>query len=177
MGARTAASKSVQAWSAALAKSCQAVSPSLDLELAGDDELLVGVLLDQGRTEGAPPGLLRQLVGIVAGVRSEDRPALPPERRARAADAGPAGALLPPGLLAAAADERPGLGRRVALALIGPIVDDGLVDQVVVRGLGEDALRQVHLGGRLAASVDDVEFRHGALFSVHLAGAAFLMRT
>jgi hypothetical protein len=52
----------------------------LDLELARDDEVAGGELVGQGRPEGAPLGLLRQLGGIVARLGSEDRAALPPER-------------------------------------------------------------------------------------------------
>ena len=65
----------------------------------------------QRRAQRAALDLLRQLEVVAARLRPEHRAAVAPQRVADRPDARAAGALLPPRLLAAAADERAVLGR------------------------------------------------------------------
>ena len=69
-----------------------------------DDQRAVLQLLGERRAQRAELDLLRQLEVVAARLRTEHRAALAPQRVADLADAGAAGALLPPRLLAAAAD-------------------------------------------------------------------------
>ena len=82
-----------------------------------DDQRAVLQLLRQRRAQRAALDLLRQLEVVAARLRPEHRAALAPQRVADLADARAAGALLPPRLLAAAADERAVLRRVRAAAL------------------------------------------------------------
>src|SRR5262249_50767206 len=76
------------------------------LERPGIDhsEFLVSELGRKRRAERAEDHFLRQIVRVAARLRSVDRAAMAPERRADRADTRPAGALLSPELAARAAD-------------------------------------------------------------------------
>ena len=94
-------------------------SISSTLERVDHHDRAVLQLLRQRRAQRAALDLLRQLVVVAARLRPEHRAALAPQRVADLADARAAGALLPPRLLAAAADERAVLGRVRAAPLRG----------------------------------------------------------
>src|SRR6185503_7583966 len=87
--------------------------------------------------------LLRQRKVVTARLRPEHRAALAPQRVADLADARAAGALLPPRLLAAAADRRAVL-RRVRTAPLGRVLlHDGAPNQVVLHAPAEHLIVQL----------------------------------
>src|SRR5437867_3443625 len=88
--------------------------------------------------------LLRNPQPVVAGMRPEHDPAVPPVRRAGRALPRPAGALLTPRLLVAARDLAPGLGVARPLPLVGEVGDHGPVQRVLVHRAVEQRRGQAH---------------------------------
>src|SRR5262249_666554 len=93
---------------------------------------------------------------VVTRRRAEDGAAAGPDRRARRAGAGTAGALLAPGLGRATADLAARLGRRRALAARVELRADRLVDEAAVEARAEDGV--VELGLRRLA--EDLRVSH-----------------
>src|SRR6185436_12081861 len=81
-----------------------------DVEVVDDLEPAVLGALAEGGAQGGRARLLRHVVGVVAGLGPEHGAAVPPQGRARLADPRASRALLPPGLLAGAADQGAVLG-------------------------------------------------------------------
>ena len=100
------------------------------------DRAAVGVRAQRAAQRGAAL-LAVDLEGVVARVGAEDDAAAGPDRRARRAGAGAAGALLAPRLGAAAADVAARLGRRGALAAGVELRAHGLVDERAVEARAE----------------------------------------
>ena len=104
-----------------------------------------------------PLDLARQLVAVVAGMRPEGHAAADPRGAARRTGAGAARALLAVQLGGGVGHLGPGLGVVGALALVGQVVAHGLVEGLLVHGLGEQGGGKFHRSLRLARTV--VEFR------------------
>ena len=100
------------------------------------DRAAVGVHAQRAAQRGAAL-LAVDLEGVVARLRAEDDAAAGPDRRARRAGAGAAGALLAPRLGAAAADVAAGLGRRRALPARGELGAHRLVHERAVEARAE----------------------------------------
>src|SRR5262249_48184948 len=81
-------------------------------------------------TQRAELHFARKLVVVAPRLRAEHRAAVPPQRVSDFADARAAGALLPPGLLAGAADERAVLRHVRPAPLRSLLVHDGFPNQV-----------------------------------------------
>src|SRR5919197_1343307 len=116
---------------------------------------------DRG-AEGRPARRPGQTMGPVAGLRPEDGAAARPQRRADAARTRAAGALLPPGLLAAAAHQPLRLGRRRARAPRRELALHGGVQEVLAHRARD------HRGGHLdlahgGTALRDHRKRHRAL--------------
>jgi hypothetical protein len=79
-----------------------------------------------------------------------------PQRRAARPDLRAAGALLPPRLLAAAADQRPVLGRVRPLPFGGVRPHDRLPDQLGVDPSAEDLVAHIERADLLVVVVHDV---------------------
>src|SRR6185295_15805397 len=121
------------------------------------DQLLVLGLERQRHPDRALADLAGRAVGVVARLGGHRLAAAHPVGGADGALAGAAGALLLPGLLAAAGDQRGVLHPERAGAPVDRLELGDLVDQVVV-GLGaEDRVRQVDLRDLLPVEIDDVE--------------------
>ena len=145
------------------AEPLQQLGGRLRLDLArgqrvDDDQRAVLQLLRERRAQRAALDLLRQLVVVAARLRAEHGAALAPQRVADLADARAAGALLPPRLLAAAADERAVLRRVRAAALRRVRVHDRFPDQVG-RSRGRRTPRRCTStrADLLVLAVDDIE--------------------
>src|SRR5688572_15594619 len=113
----------------------QHVRSRLGLDLADgqridDDHRAVAQLLRERRAQRALLDLLGDPEVVAARLRTERGAALAPQRVADLADAGTAGAFLPPRLLAGTAHHRARLGRVGAAALGGVGPSHRLVDQV-----------------------------------------------
>src|SRR4051812_18969430 len=113
------------------------------LELVDDDERAVGQLRRQRRAQRAQLHLARQRVVVAARLRPEHGAALAPQRVADFADAGAAGALLPPRLLARAADVGAVLRRVRALVLLRVLVHDRFPDQVGLDHAAEELVLEI----------------------------------
>src|SRR5690606_4634906 len=114
----------------------------------------------QGAAERGGLHLLGGALGVVPRLGAVHRAAALELRSADRALAGPAGALLPVGLLAAAADLAAGLGGVRALAARGLLGDDDLVHQRDVRLLVEDRLRELDAPAGRALGSLDLDGRH-----------------
>src|SRR5207244_8184268 len=97
-----------------------------------------------------------QRVLVAAGHRAEHGAALAPQRVSDLADAGAPGALLPPGLLARAADRGPVLRLVRAAALRRVLLRDRFPDKIGVHAAAEDLILEIEGADRLFAQVDDV---------------------
>ena len=101
------------------------------LERVDDDERTRPAASErERRSQRAAAHFARQGIVVAARLRPEDGAALPPQRIPDLADPRAAGALLAPGLLAAAADQRPVLRHVRAAALRRLLVHDRFPDQI-----------------------------------------------
>src|SRR5205823_5612366 len=114
-----------------------------DSERVDDEERAVLHLLGERRAQGAACDLLRQLEVIAARGRTKHGATMPPNRVPDRADAGAAGALLPPRLLAAAADERAVLRHVRAATVLGVGVNDRFPDQIAIHTPAEHIVAHV----------------------------------
>src|SRR5690606_23366118 len=121
--------------------------------------------LREDAADGAPVHLPVHLLAVVARARRERDAAARPQRAARAAVARATGALLAPGLLAAAADVGAVLLRLGAGAGARHVGDQHLVHQRFVVALAEHAVGHLQLAGALAARLSQGEF-HRLLLTV-----------
>src|SRR5712691_2726869 len=134
-----------------------------DVEVVDDLEAALLRLLAQGRAQRGRPRLLGHVVRVVAGHGAEHGAAVPPERRADLPHARAAGALLPPGLAAGAADQRAVLGHVRPAPPPRAVLLDRLVEQVRVDAGAED-LRVTHeVADLLVVRVDHVHRALGVL--------------
>src|SRR5690606_41596100 len=104
--------------------------------------------------------LLRQLEVVAAGLRSEHRAAVAPQRRAARSDLRPSRALLPVRLLAAATDERAVLRRVRAAALRRVLPRDRFPDQVLLDSAAQDIVLELDRADLLVVCVYNVQL-HG----------------
>src|SRR5216684_1698872 len=98
-----------------------------DLTRAEHDNITFIVLQDTHRQQRFAPRFFRHAVRIVSRLRTEYRPAANPDRRPDASSPGSTGTLLPPRLLAAAANKAFALGRGGAGAPVVELHNDRLV--------------------------------------------------
>src|SRR5579872_836650 len=118
----------------------------LDRGALQHDQLALGLLRRERAQEAQAPDLLLQAEAVVARNGAEDHRAAAELRRAEAALAGAAGALLPPGLLGGALDIRDALGLVRPGAALGELpIDDASQDVAPHR-------RAEHLVGKLDAA-------------------------
>ena len=117
--------------------------------------------------------LLVHHVAVAAGLGGKDDAAVGPLGGPGGALTGVAGALLAPGLLAAAGDLGPGQGALGALPAVGQVVLHHVMHDADVGLNAENALGQVDLGGLLLARhIIDVSLRHiASLLSLHSGGS------
>src|SRR4029453_13717724 len=104
--------------------------------------------------------LLRQVIVVAARLGAEDRAALAPQRVPDLADARAASALLPPRLLAAAADECAGLGGVRAAAPCRVLAPHRFPDQISLHAPAEHIVAHVERADLLVLRVDYV-YGHG----------------
>ena len=131
---------------------------SAEISVVGN-EGLVGIAVFMGG-ESTPSRSIVQSGGTVFRLAAADL-----VRSAGRALARTAGALLLPGLLAAAGDERAVLHRHRAGAAIDVLHLRSLIEKVRV-GLGaEHVIRELNLGDLLVGQIYDVELGHGVLSS------------
>src|SRR6266542_2930807 len=135
----------------------------LRLPLLDDHDLLVAAAQRERGAQRRLPDLLRDVVGVVAGLRPHRLAAAHPLRRARRALAGAAGVLLLPRLLAATGDEGAVLHRVGAGAVGGELRLHHFVEEVLVHLAGEDGIGEVELAHLLLFEIVDVELGHGRL--------------
>ena len=121
-----------------------------------DDQRAFLQLLHQRGAQRALLDLLRDRVLVAARLRAERRAAVAPQRVAGFADARAAGALLAPGLLAAAADHRAGLGGVRAAAFGGVLAHHRFVDQVGLDAAAKDFVFEVDRADLLVFCVYDI---------------------
>src|SRR5207244_3879323 len=122
-------------------------------------------------------GHLARHVLVVASRRGTERLAAAlPLRRADRALARAAGALLLPGLLAAARDLAPALRVVGADATIGELAHDGLMQHGQVHGVEHVGL-ELEAARLLALRVDHLEVRHRYFFPAAGAGVTFFVFT
>src|SRR5262249_27579250 len=133
-----------------------------------DHERAVGDLRRQRRAQRAQLHLARQRVLVAARLRAAHGAALAPQRIADLADAGAARTLLPPRLLAGAADERAVLRRMGAAALRRVLLDDGFPDEIRLDAPAEHLVVEVQAADGFLVCVYYIDL-HGLLLSV-LAG-------
>src|SRR6516225_5221099 len=131
-------------------------------EAADDQDPAVAEPVRQRAAQGRGLHLLRRPLHVGTRHRAVRRAAAGVLGRAERALAGPAGALLPVGLLTAAADLAAGLGRVGALPGRGLLGHHDLVDQRHVHLGGEDRLGQVDRLVALAGRRDDADCGHQA---------------
>src|SRR5262249_47368141 len=101
------------------------------------------------------PHFLLQVVAVVAHHRAEDHGAAAELRRAQAALARAAGALLTPGLLGGALDVADTLGRVRAGATLGELPVDHAREDVAAHGRPEHGVGEVDLADVLVVEVLD----------------------
>ena len=102
------------------------------LDLVDDDDVSGLSLGAQNGLQSQTADLLVERVAVIAGLRGKDDAAVRPLRGAGAALAGVAGALLLPGLLAAAGDLSAGQCGLRALTAVGQMILDDVVDDGLV---------------------------------------------
>ena len=107
--------------------------------------------------------LLVERVAVIAGLRGKDDAAVRPLRGAGAALTGVAGALLLPGLLAAAGDLSAGQCGLRALTAVGQMILDDVVDDGLVGLDAEHGLGKLNLADLLAVHVVNIGLKHGDL--------------
>src|SRR5258705_10178881 len=114
-----------------------------DAQRIDDGHFAVAQLLRQRGAQRAFLDLFRQLVFVAPRLGAEHRAALAPQRVSDLAETRAAGSLLPPRLLAAAADHRAGLGG-VRAATVGRVgAHDRFVNQVGLDAPAEQLVAQV----------------------------------
>src|SRR5581483_5966470 len=117
-------------------------------------------LLRQRRTQRAAFDFLRQREVVAARLRSEDGAALAPQRVSDFADARAAGALLPPRLLARAADVRAVLRLVRAATFRGVRVHHRLPHHVGIHASAKHRVGQIDRADLFVLVVHDIEL-HG----------------
>src|SRR6202043_3185397 len=118
-----------------------------DRKVGDEDEL---AFLDPLRKRGLERVLLLlrvHLVGVVAGLRTEDRSTVTMDRRTVAALARAAGALLPERLLARAAHFRPGLRLVCSLTQRSEVVANRFGNQMLFVRLRENLVSEIRRAG------------------------------
>src|SRR5258708_8409286 len=129
-----------------------------------DRQLLLRQFCRERRAQRAQQHLLRQRIAVIARLRSVDRAAMAPERRANGAYTRAARALLLPELAARAADFALVLGLVRAAAQSAQVPPRSFMQQVLIDLRAKDRVRQLHLTDFLAIQIDYVDDRHN-LFS------------
>src|SRR5699024_11582726 len=109
---------------------------------------------------GQAAHLIVDVVAVAAGLGAQGDAAVGPLGSADGALAGVAGALLAPGLLAAARDFLADLGVLGALALVGQEVHDCDVNSLFIRGDAEHGVGKLDLADLFAVPIDYVKFCH-----------------
>ena len=129
------------------------------LEAIDDNQFAVSELCCQRRAQRTQQLLARELIVVGAGLRSVDRAAMPPERRADRTDASAARTLLSPELLAGAAHQLLVLGGVRAGTLPGAVVLHRFPEQILV-DCAENFIGQLEGAYFLAAQIHYINRCH-----------------
>src|SRR5262245_53473167 len=143
----------------------------LALGLVEHDEATVGLLARQRGLQRQLAHLLRQLGRMAAHHRAEDDGAAAELRRAQAALAGAARALLLVGLARRAADLADALGLVRALAALVELPVDGARQDILADRQAEDLVGEIDLADLLVVEIGDRQL-HGAQSFFSAAGSA-----
>jgi hypothetical protein len=126
-------------------------------------------LLRESLAKGQALGGFGQLLGVIAGLRSEDHTTTNPDGRGLVASASAAGPLLAPGLGTGEVHLSLGLGVRGAAAAVGAIGDHGIVDDLRVLPVFDDGD-----AGGLGGLNGENGSSHGYFAASDLAGFALI---
>ncbi len=131
-----------------------------------DLQIAVAQFHGERRAQCAQLHLARQPVAVVAGHRSVDRAAMPPDGAPHRTHSRASRALLFPEFLAGAGDFVPGFDFVSAGALSREIVPDGFVQQVFVDFRAEHRVGQLDFPDFVIVQIYDVYCGHDYLFAL-----------